>query len=145
MKANLPEKGRRWYCGPFAFSAITGHRFEETRRRLNMARGKPANRGITGFPVNSLLFALRESGYKAIEVENNNSLPTREQPTFGEWVDLNGVYPNEVYLVLVTGHYILVDSGYVLDNHTNHRVHAAYAPHRKKRVKRAWRITKDGR
>jgi hypothetical protein len=45
---------------------------------------------------------------------------------------------DQIWLVELTSHYVIVQGDWFIDNHTNHKVHTAYAPHQRAQVKRAW-------
>jgi hypothetical protein len=136
------EKGR-WYCGPFAYAAITGASFEESRRRINHARGMKENTGITGLSTDTLLAALKQAGkriqlhYKAVD-----TLDRKYGHTLNSYLKtLKNDPDHSVLLVLLTDHFVVLQKNtWFIDNHTKHPVGAFMAPGQRKQVKAVYRI-----
>lgn len=142
MQLHVPakrEKGR-WYCGPFALAAITGMSFEEVRAAINIQKGRSnLNQGILGTSNAQMVNALGDAGYKVIKVFNRAD----DKLTFSQWQKQWGIDASKVYLIELTGHWVTVQGGYFIDNHTQHKVHLAYAPWKRKRVKTVYQIAKN--
>jgi len=133
------EGGKRWYCGPFAFAAITGAGFEEARRKINEARNLPANRGITGVGNRTMIKALRGEGLSIVTDYRRTNSDTKH--TLNSWLKSMSRHDRGVYLVEVTGHWITVEGrSLVIDNHTKHPVSAFTAPWQRKQVHVAYQI-----
>lgn len=140
MKLHTPKqrgKGKRWYCGPFAFAAITGYSFEDTREVLNWNMGRPHNTGICGIENGTMLKALNAEGFKPSLREDLSY--TRE--TFAQWLKRFDRLKSAVYLLELTSHYVLVQDDWFIDNHSKHKVHISQAPWKRKRVLKVWKIT----
>lgn len=142
MKLYTPEKrekGKRWYCGPFAFAAITGYTFEDTRAALNSVRGMPANTGVMGTSTGTMLQALRDAGFNPQLVSKYIFKDLTR--TLNQWLKEQDKADESIYLVEVTDHWIVVQGrSKMIDNHTGHPVAAFAGPWQRKQVKEVYRI-----
>ena len=144
MKLHTPQKREsfnRWYCGSFAFSAITGKSFEETRSRINWVRGVRETQGITGLREDVLIEALSKAGYSSQCIYASHK-GCEDNKNLNQWLKTLDKNDNNIYLVIVTGHYVVTQGRQLLiDNHTEYPVQAFMAPWQKKRVKKVWIIS----
>ena len=144
MKMHTPDPRpgkRRWYCGPFAFAAITGHDFENTRAYINAAKGRSENTGVMGTSDSEMRRALILAGYdlklhyKAVGEYSKRTLNT--------WMKELNKDDDSLYLVEVTGHWIVLQGrSKMIDNHTEWPVAAFAGPWQRKQIKQAFRVVK---
>ena len=105
----------RVYCGPAALMAITGERLPVVRSAINKAKGKRDNAGVIGTSVPALLQALDTLGYK--HYCTSIKFPDHVK-TLGKLVkNKYWCQPDRTYIVNITGHYVAVENGKVVDNH----------------------------
>jgi len=139
------ERGKTWYCGPFAFAAITGNSFVESRARLNRARlnranDRPENRGIRGCSDWTLTCALNSSGYHPSLFYRTPSGGV-DRKNLNQWLKTLSRDDDSIYLVLLTGHWIVVKGRSVMiDNHTSRPVPVFMGPWQRKTVKKVYVI-----
>lgn len=100
----------RVYCGPAALMAITGLRLPRVREVINEIRGRRPSQGVIGLPVDVLRRALSKLNVAYSETEVHSRM------TLERFV-LEEAEPNVRYIVQVTGHYVSVLNGLVIDNH----------------------------
>lgn len=100
----------RVYCGPGALIALTGKPLPEVRSAINLAIGRRENIGITKLSLANL-----EGGLKNLNIQySKHSCPHRI--TLNQLVDT--VLEKDVrYIVFITGHYVTVLNGQLIDNH----------------------------
>jgi len=122
------------YCGPSALIAVTGKRLPEVRAAINKARGKPAHTGVCGLSRNYLLQAIKELGksYYVVPVE---FLPADSQTLEKLVKNKNWCLPFLTYIVNITGHYVAVHDGKVMDNRIRFGCPVEEHPSRRKKVK----------
>jgi hypothetical protein len=100
----------RVYCGPGAIIALTGKPLSEARSAINRAIGRRENIGITRIPLTYLEGAL----------ENLNIQFLRhvcaERKTLQQLVETN-LKKDVRYVVHITGHYVTILNGHLVDNH----------------------------
>lgn len=100
----------RVYCGPGALIAITGKSLPEVRASINQSIGRRDNIGITRLALEHL-----EGGLKNLNVDYSTHTPDK-RITLGQLVDT--VLEKDVrYIVYITGHYVSVLNGHLIDNH----------------------------
>ena len=139
MKLHLPKKRAkgRWYCGPHAIGAITGESFETVRAAINRYRGRAPNIGVTGMHSHEGKAALNYLGYDLDKRYHAMYGPGEGPPTFKQWLK-RPRNEDQIWLVELTTHYVIVQGDWFIDNHTEGKTHVAYAPHQRARVKRAY-------
>lgn len=122
------------YCGPGALMAVTGKRLPEVRAAINKARGKPAHIGVCGLQRKFLLQAISELGMDYY-VFPESCLPERFNTLEKLVKDHNWCLPFLTYIVNVTGHYVAVHDGKVVDNQIRFGCPIEEHPSRRKKVK----------
>lgn len=127
------------YCGPAALSIITGRSVEEICRLMRIqVTGQRAIKGLHGWQVVRGLALL---GYHAAGIPVASSWLDFNRPTLAAWLRRQRK-PEDVYLVGVTGHWIVVRGRKIADNHNPNGVFLRRYQHRRRRVLKAWLITK---
>lgn len=140
-KLSIPkqrENKKRWYCGPFAISVITGAGFEQVRSVSNSVANRPLNQGICGMSEWNVLKALQELGFWTQLAYKWHNKDYQKKLTFKEWLKRDRA--DCIYLVVLTGHYVVVKGNQFIDNHSKHIVGVNYAPWQRKRVLEAYRV-----
>lgn len=99
----------RVYCGPAAIMAITGKRLPEVRSAINAARGMRDNQGVIRLSLEHLEDSLNKLGVK-FEKSDGKMMPLRRF-----MADL--IQKDVRYILHITGHYITVLNGLIIDNH----------------------------
>lgn len=118
-------------CGPAAIAAITGKPVSEVKERVYSVKGK---RYICGMSPALVRKTLATFGY------SSELSFTPDKPTFAAWLASRD-NPEELCLVELTGHFVVVQGQMVVDNHTKRPVAVKDAPWRRKRVKAVCRIS----
>ena len=125
------------FCGPGALSAITGRTAECGAAWINVERGRPAWRLVQGCSNHQVRRALRKLGYIARRQYVCNVI-TRSgrflKPTVMQWLDQR-IHKSATYLVVVTGHYVVVRGNQLVDNQHGNPVHVERSKHIRKRVR----------
>jgi len=137
------ERGASHYCGPTSLSAITGLGTWPVTgivRRLRSRNGNAA--GVKGMYNSEMLHVLKLLKYKA---EKTFSLWSEENAgkrvTFAKWADYHAD-GTSIYLVQITGHYLVYQAGRVTCTSKNGRLHPlSENRHLRKFVKNAWRVS----
>lgn len=106
----------RVYCGPAALIAVSGKRLPEVREAINNVRGRALNAGVCGLSVKHLLEAATILGIRhyAQVCEFPEHVKTLKKMV----ADPSWCLPGRTYIIGVTGHYVAVCDGVVIDNHT---------------------------
>lgn len=127
-----PAIGANRYCGPAALAILSGQSTTATAALLRQLTGK---RAIMGVPSGTMMRAMHALGFRCTPV----GTPRRTLRALAEDLEL----PTGVYLVIVTGHYVVLDTRtmQVSDNHTVYPVDLRIYSRRRKFVKSVWRIT----
>ena len=143
MKLNAVQNDQkgRVMCGTAAISAVTGNPVSCVKEFIYRVKGR---RYVCSMSVKQVVDTLRLMGYsadvKAINVLKGNAL---KAPTFARWLrERENV--NEVYVLLLTDHFVAVNGRKMVDNHTMEPVFIGKAPWRRKRVRWTIRIQKGG-
>lgn len=150
------------WCGPAAFSAITGQptsmaytlirvfRRSYPRRGLSNMRQDPEAR-ITAVNDTELDFALQKVGYRAKDEPEYykafGGRPPKMCPTLASFLTKRSPEQRKKTLLLAVGygqtsHFVVVEGRKFIDNSTKSPVPATEAPHRRKRVIRAMEIVR---
>lgn len=123
-------KGRA-YCGPAAISAITGLPAKgRIREVINRFRSRKPTAGIIGVQNREMAWALSVFGYTLVPLSGVTG-------TLRKFVN-DPLHVDKVYLVNVTGHYVVTRGRFVIDNHDpdGSDIDDHYA--RQKQVQKAW-------
>jgi hypothetical protein len=144
------RSGRSGYCGPTVLASITGRRLSVINELIREQRWGTKREaklngvrrgGITGTSAGDLRRVLRHYGLDMLRVE---SYGQGVRPTLATW--LKRREPNTLYVVNVgfrRGHWTAVKGRKFLDTFTNGQpVWLKDAPHRKKRVRDVWVVTR---
>lgn len=100
----------RVYCGPAALMAVTGLRLPAVRQVINRICGRRDNQGVRGLSVEDM-----ERSLKALGVWNEHTA-VAGRVTLAQWCD-DIMERDELYIVHITGHYVTVLNGLLIDNH----------------------------
>lgn len=100
----------RVYCGPGALIAITGKGLPEVRSAINKAIGRRENIGITSLNLKYLEGGLANLAvsYQKQECDKRITL---------EKLVMDVLEKDVRYIVHITGHYVTVLNGVLIDNH----------------------------
>ena len=130
MKAIYEPTGKNSYCGPYVLSAVTGYTTDDIATSIRKIWGRKRVRTTYSSEVTAIL---REYGIKFEE-----SLFYR---TLREYSDY--IRPNDTYIILITGHFVLVHENHVYDNgpcKDGIPLETYLSTCGRKRVKRVWTI-----
>lgn len=108
----------RVYCGPGALIAITGKPLPEVRTAINKAIGRRENIGVTKLSLTHL-----EGGLKNLNIKYTKYACT-QRISLIQLVEK--VLEKDVrYIVYITGHYVTLLNGLLIDNHYRFGTEAA--------------------
>ncbi len=98
------------YCGPGALIAITGKRLPEVRSAINTVRGMRENQGVTRLQLDVLEKSMQQLGihYEKRVCTKRTTLSALAEDTLKTDVR---------YIVYITGHYVTIHNGLLIDNH----------------------------
>jgi hypothetical protein len=115
------------WCGPYAFSIATQQSYEQA---YEFAKKKLRKRSIMGMYNHQMKALMRACGFKKFEFEYLACKPTLR--SFKDWMK-----PNRLYIVVVTGHYVTVDTSNwtVICNQTQEWQKIDECKHRLRKVK----------
>lgn len=134
------EDGKRTYCGPAAYMALTGRSYESARRCINRVRGCKDNTGITGLRMLHLQRALERAG-KTVK-KGRVFYRKLGFPTLKQWIDSRSKEERDsVCLVLTSTHFQVVYRNQFIDNHTKVPVKVDDAPGKRQRVQSVFYIS----
>jgi hypothetical protein len=140
MKVIKAEGWNNKYCGPAALSAITRKPLPEVTRVLREISGR---RAIRGTHHAWMIMALRQLGFTTGDMSGYcYKAKNEKEPTLATWLRENYRNPNEIILVVLTGHYVVVKGRKLVDNKHPNGVSVKRFPNRRKRVKRFWIVEK---
>lgn len=125
-------------CGPSALVAITGLDYKkEIRPVINKVRGtKLESQGVGGMSMKQMETVIRLLGYGFCKIEDFTNLGTYKRPIVKNAV--SNLSKNEIYLLNVTGHFIVYHDGKVWDNWTRFGCQVDEHPFKGTRVKRIY-------
>lgn len=139
MKENFTiPVGSNSYCGPAAFAYLTKTDPDTAAREMRIRSGRTAIKGVPNWLILSVLAG---RGIRTIPVRPWSLYQWAghgKYPTFKQW--WLATEPDGLYLINITGHYIVLDRCRVYDN--RYRTGKAFhvCPYLQRRVKAAWRI-----
>jgi hypothetical protein len=145
MKVKRHERSNT-YCGPAALSLITGKHVDKCVEAIHSVyrndflsggRRRPV-RGTSRFEMISVL---KQFGYQSSKL----SIPTFPQRLltlvgFRYWLRKNGWEPESVYLVNVTGHWLVMKGIKLFDNANPEGIFFGKYGRRRRRVMHAWKV-----
>ncbi len=126
------------FRGPAEIAAITGCLVSEAKTILREVSGRRIVRGVSTYNMRK---ALSRLGYRMKQVAPRT---TKEMPTLISWLEARYEYGLRERLCLVntTGHYLTVQGGFAVDNWMKLPTPLGQFHQPRKRVKRAWEITR---
>lgn len=135
-------KGSNSYCGPAALAYITRTDPDTAAYRFRKASGKRAIRGVTNRLMLTVLADLGVRFTYAVPISLSRYNPRLFNRvgtgTLKQWwlsTETEGLY-----LINITGHYIVLDGWRVFDNMHRNGISVHTCPYLRRRVKAAWRI-----
>jgi len=137
------DHGASHYCGPTSLSAITGlgtGTITKIVRKMRQKNGRA--QAVKGMWNDEMLHVLKLLKYQAeITFRYWEVKSGEKRTTFAKWADYHAD-KTSVYLVQLTGHYVVYHSGRVVCTSKNGRLHpVAENRHLRKMVKRVWRVS----
>lgn len=128
------------YCGPAAVMALTGKTHAQAQRAFNRIRRHAKDHyRVRSATTGEIVKVLLNAGVEVTRTHNYSHISTRKRPTFARW--LRERQYEEVrgcFVVLVTGHVMVVRGNEFIDNFTKEPVKVDDAPHRRTRVQSAY-------
>jgi hypothetical protein len=129
------DVGSSTYCGPTSLSAITGH---GTGMVTKWVRDTYRLKCVKGMRVPYAIGYLKAKGYTVDRVWGRYA---NGRCTLGRFVDFHA-RPRDVYLVNVTGHYLVLHAGKVVCTSSGGQIRPASAnKHLRRQVVNAWRVS----
>ena len=163
MKLRSVVEGKNGWCGPAVISSITGFPVDhvvETIRKVRENMGcEFSSRWVAGkdgeyynqdyrLPVKGMYdgevrYTLQRYGYNLIPSVENVPRYNKKglRPTLAQWLKARGDR-NEMNLISAGHHYQLVKGVKLVDNATKDPVFISKAPHRRRRMKKVYKVVK---
>jgi hypothetical protein len=126
-----PIRGKNTWCGPAAMSAITGFDTDYCANELTRITGREVIKGVWPSELCKALFRM---GYHPIRMPDGD-----KPPTLSQWLR-QPRDREDVYLVFITRHYIVVRGWEIIDNHTKVPVWHSKYHYQRKRVVATWKV-----
>jgi hypothetical protein len=126
------DVSRNRYCGPFALAYLLG--LDSTAEASRLLREVSRQQQIRGVSSQVMLETLRSRGMRPTET---GEFSKEEGQTLARW--LKG-RRGGLYLVGVTGHFLVVDGHRIFDNAHPSGARRKNWPHRRARVRSWWRF-----
>jgi hypothetical protein len=121
------------YCGPSALISITGFDYPTAiQPMINECKGAYPDNKVRVMTCTLITEVLNRLGY--------NAIPVPHVDTYRYRLHNFHVNNNEITLILVTNHYVVMQDNMVFDNHTPNGCHRDYHRSYRKMVKHAWYI-----
>lgn len=122
------------YCGPFAVGYVTGTNPNVAAKMFRDLTGRRSIKGVYNSEMQRVL-------QRECQIENEWAYNTKEvRPTLAAWLRQ---HPRGLYVVCVTGHYVVVDGRKIYDNTHPGGVPAKDWRKRRVRVRRAWKLARS--
>lgn len=149
QKGTICEAQYDWgaskYCGPTSLSAITGHGTAMICGWVRRRTGRPYVKGMT---TNLAVHYLKEKGYEVELVWQQTKWglgwPAGSEGTaitLRRFVEFHA-RPRDVYLINVTGHFLVLHKNKIVCTSTGGRIaDADSSTYLRCRVKKAWRVS----
>lgn len=135
--------GRNRFCGPAALSTVSGFSTDECARVIrdcHFARHARSRGGVKGTSTFEMMEAFRALGYflgRTIRPKVDG-----KRPTLAAWLR-SRTDRRATFLVMITGHWVVVRGNKFCDSFTREPVNLSKAPHRRCRVVCVRRIERD--
>lgn len=129
------------YCGPAAISSIAGCTAELAAAWLNHQRGRGHHFQARGVFHSDMRDVLAEFG---LSLHRRDRHPRGSGPTLVRWIK-ERTDPGTLYLVNVTGHYVVAQGRILVDSHRKTPTFIHNFPGRRKRVVMAWAVAGEPR
>lgn len=118
--------GKNKYCGPFAIAALTGGTTDDAARLVRSFTGRPA---IKWMYTSEVRQALEKRG-KRTRYKNCRQ---KEGWTLNRWIN-EIAKPDTSYVVLVTGHFVVVSNNRFACSQVREPIRLDDAPGKRRRV-----------
>lgn len=148
QKGTICEAQYDWgaskYCGPTSLSAITGHGTAMICGWVRRRTGQPYVKGMT---TNLAVHYLKEKGYEVELVWKQTKFGIGWKTSEGTSITLKRFIEfharkRDVYLINVTGHFLVLHGGKVVCTSTGGTIQPAESSrYLRCRVKNAWRVS----
>lgn len=127
------------YCGPGALSSIFGVSTGEAAEALRNSYGR---RAIRGAYYHEMMAAIQEFNGLAYPFSIRYHRPNRTvgKTTLSRFIKKRDAIRNEVCLLNVGWHYVVIKGNRFCDNHTMKVVSTNGCPHRRRRFHKGWII-----
>ena len=139
---------REW-CGPSVLCALSNHPMSTVRRVIKDVRENWGSlRPLMGMSNSEMVEAAERLGFT---LHRKRVYKREDAPTVARWLrqcreDRSATYILVItYRQWVTGHYVIVRGNKFADSHTGGPVNLKKCPHRRKRVKRVFRVWQKGK
>jgi len=131
-KPKLP-KDTEVFCGPTAIMAVTNCSYKQVLKHAGKKK-------IRGMYCNELTSVIHELGYKVKQCHRWDY--EWGDCSFNQWLQAPERDLKSTYIVVVTNHYVAVAGYRFVDSWTKAIVDVTENPHKRKRVKRVFKIVK---
>ena len=129
------DRRRKLWCGPTVVSTLIGIDAAVARDIIKESRG---GRAVMGTSARELDLVFRAHGCRLDLLTDHSS----DLPTFASWLRLPRD-PDHALVVQVTGHWVAVRGNWFCDTFTKGQpVRVRHAPHKRKRVRRVYRVSR---
>ena len=128
----------RW-CGPTALAIITGRTLKFCHNKLARLEGKEP-RYLKGVANCSMFTALREMGFRYEFIKFRPRVYNPVNMTLRKYIEEVQITEHfrGIVLVEVTGHYVVINRGMVVDNHSTVPLPVREHPMWRKQMNEAW-------
>jgi hypothetical protein len=135
------NKNSNHYCGPAAIALLTGRHVDDVAYVLREMSGRRAIKGVNN---RWMVAALASMGRMALPVPTGAIARGGLAPTLTQALAgcLKGRRPDAAFLLIVTGHYVVIQGRKLWDNKHPDGVYLGECPYRRKRVKAVWAVEK---
>lgn len=133
IKNPPPRNERVTWCGPSALSIITGEDYETCRKAIAATQG---NRPVMRVHNWQMIRVLHEWGFNTVSINYFGN-----EPTLAAWMrEREPAEINALFLVQITGHYVVVQGRKACDSKTKEPVFLSKMPGRRARVEKVWKV-----
>ena len=150
MKLHVPQKNKsgKTYCGPTVLSALSGKSYKDVLVFIDVVLGTGCSRETKWMKFYDLHSCIQRLGFRA-EVEILDDCEVKNLCSLEDWIkgrdflseEMGDDPLNDVWVIALTKHFVIVQGDSFLDNHTAKPVPIASAPFQKKRVRKAIKVS----